>query len=127
MNYYLLRQSAKHNATSISSDEAREWDVIMILKSRSPKVAPNLLYQSTNTGIVYVETVAQYKYDLMDAFGMPHANRKHFSVVVPQEIFTPLYHMTIKYDARSIVHTATRRFGPHRSSVTSVRLYRRMG
>jgi len=127
MNYYLFRQSATPSKTSISSDEARKWDVIMILKSRSPKVSIGILYQSTNTGIVYVEKVAEYKYDLMDAFGMPHANRKHFSVVVPQEIFSPLYHTTVKYDSRSLVLTASRRFAPHRSSVTSVRLYRRMG
>lgn len=130
MNYYLFRQSPPDKHYSIESKrfvsgKVEQWDVIMILKSCSLKISPNTLYQSTETGTVYVHEVNEYEYDLMDAFGMPHANRKHFSIIVPQEMFTPKYHLVISYDGQFITQISTRRFGPLGGS-TVQRLHRKM-
>jgi hypothetical protein len=126
MNYYLFRNAPRY-LNHVTAHEAAAWDVIMILKSRSIKVAPNILYQSSKTGIVYVQKVEESDYDMLDAFGVHQANRKLFSVVAPQEIFDDYYHIQIEHIRLTIALTATRRFGPRKDSTTSLTLHPRMG
>ena len=126
MNYYLFRQ-APNEENSVTHEMAKRWNVVMILKSRSFKIAPDTLYKSTNTGTVYVHEAEEYEYDLMDAFDMPHATRKHFSLVVPQILFSPMYHTTIKYDGKFILFNSTRRTGPFKGQRVGIHLHARMG
>lgn len=133
MRYYLFRQSPNMN-TIITSAEAMEWDVIMILKTMSLQVTPGLLYQSYLAGFVYVHEVEQYAYDMMDALDFPQANRKDFAIVVPQEVFTPTSHSTIAYDRIASSSQSTKIFihtiqtvGKYRGTAAGMRLHKRMG
>lgn len=134
MRYFLFRQEPNNRQPNcITSEEAASWDVVMILKSNSIKITPDILYTSKGTGIVYVHHVDEYKFTLMDAFGMPHANREDFSLVLPQEIFAGDYHKTVKAMTthnpyrRSIEFASTRISGGLKGTVTSYRPHRKMG
>ena len=133
MHYYLLRQSPNMN-TIITTAEAMEWDVIMILKSNSLRIAPGILYQNKLVGFVYIHEVEQYAFDMMDAVDIPHGERKDFVVVVPQEIFTPLSHTTITREKTANRKQKTGIFlhsvqtaGRHVGTSVGMELHRKMG
>ena len=94
MRYYLIRQAPDKNPDQVRTgvfieSEAKEWEVVMILKTIAYKVQPNILYKSVDTGIVFVHQVDKWTYDMMDALDIPKLNtRRHFRVVVPQDLYT---------------------------------------
>ena len=90
MRYYVIRKAPAKKKTGVFiASEAEEWDIVLILKSISFKVQPYILYESKDDGIVYVQRVEKWTYDMLDAFGIPILEeRRDFKVVVPQDIYS---------------------------------------
>jgi hypothetical protein len=78
----------------------------------------------------YNHEMEEYAYDMMDALDLSHAIRKELWVVVPQEIFTPVWHSTISREhmaSKGKTRTGIFIHTTYKAGSSGRQLYERMG